>query len=302
VSGAIRAIRHPERYGPRAARGGGGDFGRSRARGLTRAIIDTFPIVKFGQNTSDTVPDDSIKPSGIAKDVEAQMEDLSVRGITGNLVIPRIQSSDTQGVSFETEGNASQAYSPSSLERPGSQAAHPSASTSRNNASVAAVSPVADNEASVTTTLRPTKASVELDEIVPEAIGRETCPICIVDFEEGDDLRVLPCEGNHRFHQRCVDPWLLELSSSCPICRQDFQALETLLSGDAGDDVPQTPSGERHRHSGVVRFSRYLRFARRRRREQEDHDPTDPSLPTAPVTSMSNTALPPAREAIVHPS
>lgn len=55
--------------------------------------------------------------------------------------------------------------------------------------------------------------------LVPDAIGRETCPICIVDFEEGDDLRMLPCEGNHVFHQQCVDPWLLELSSSCPICR-----------------------------------------------------------------------------------
>ncbi len=57
-------------------------------------------------------------------------------------------------------------------------------------------------------------------DVVPDAIGRETCPICIVDFEEGDDLRVLPCEGHHRFHQGCVDQWLLELSSSCPLCRQ----------------------------------------------------------------------------------
>lgn len=58
------------------------------------------------------------------------------------------------------------------------------------------------------------------EEVVPASMGRETCPICIIDFEEGDDLRVLPCEGKHRFHQQCVDPWLLELSSSCPICRQ----------------------------------------------------------------------------------
>lgn len=56
-------------------------------------------------------------------------------------------------------------------------------------------------------------------DVLPDAIGKETCPICIVDFEEGDDLRQLPCEGQHRFHQDCVDPWLLELSSSCPICR-----------------------------------------------------------------------------------
>lgn len=57
------------------------------------------------------------------------------------------------------------------------------------------------------------------DELMPEAIGTETCPICILDFEEGDDVRILPCEGQHKFHQTCVDPWLLELSSSCPICR-----------------------------------------------------------------------------------
>ena len=58
------------------------------------------------------------------------------------------------------------------------------------------------------------------DNMVPASIGREICPICIVDFEEGDDIRLLPCEGKHSFHQQCVDPWLLTLSSSCPICRQ----------------------------------------------------------------------------------
>jgi hypothetical protein len=57
------------------------------------------------------------------------------------------------------------------------------------------------------------------DNLVPASIGREICPICIVDFEEGDDIRLLPCEGKHSFHQQCVDPWLLKLSSSCPICR-----------------------------------------------------------------------------------
>lgn len=65
-----------------------------------------------------------------------------------------------------------------------------------------------------------TSSTADNGDLVPDAIGRETCPICIVDFEEGDDLRVLPCEGHHRFHQQCVDPWLLELSSSCPLCRQ----------------------------------------------------------------------------------
>ena len=62
-----------------------------------------------------------------------------------------------------------------------------------------------------------------LETVDPATIGHETCPICIVDFENGDDVRVLPCEGKHRFHQECVDPWLLELSTSCPICRAGKQ-------------------------------------------------------------------------------
>lgn len=71
----------------------------------------------------------------------------------------------------------------------------------------------------------PPSSARDVDPLMPEAIGRETCPICIVDFEEGDELRVLPCEGKHRFHQTCVDPWLLELSSSCPLCRQGESCL-----------------------------------------------------------------------------
>lgn len=76
------------------------------------------------------------------------------------------------------------------------------------------------SEASDSTPISPSYGRNPHDSVVPDAIGRETCPICIVDFEEGDDLRILPCEGHHVFHQSCVDPWLLELSSSCPLCRQ----------------------------------------------------------------------------------
>lgn len=42
------------------------------------------------------------------------------------------------------------------------------------------------------------------------------CQICMEDFEEGDELRTLPCF--HLFHAKCVDQWL-KVSSVCPTCR-----------------------------------------------------------------------------------
>ncbi|KAJ3062586.1 hypothetical protein HDU98_001532 [Podochytrium sp. JEL0797] len=42
------------------------------------------------------------------------------------------------------------------------------------------------------------------------------CPVCLEDFMAYEVLRQLPCE--HRFHRRCIDPWLSK-SSLCPTCR-----------------------------------------------------------------------------------
>ncbi|KAL1540055.1 RING-type E3 ubiquitin transferase [Salvia divinorum] len=45
------------------------------------------------------------------------------------------------------------------------------------------------------------------------------CYICLADYEEGDKLRVLPC--NHEFHTPCIDKWLKEVNRVCPVCRHD---------------------------------------------------------------------------------
>jgi len=51
------------------------------------------------------------------------------------------------------------------------------------------------------------------------ANGKETsCAVCLVEFEEGEELRKLPC--GHRFHAPCVDRWLLR-SSRCPLCMHE---------------------------------------------------------------------------------
>jgi len=176
--------------------GGAGDPGQSRARGLGRAMLDTFPVVKFGSSDQAS---DMRRP----KDVEALH--------TETAVTPSIEQTDHVELEHVTGGvgDSSEAQGVVAEDLAGPAPVGETTPTPRHR--------------SIDPSLNPN------DAVMPEAIGRETCPICIVDFEEGDDLRILPCEGKHRFHQTCVDPWLLELSGSCPICRQG--ELDGHLSG-----------------------------------------------------------------------
>lgn len=198
---AVRAIRHPERYGPRIAdptMGGSGRAGQSRARGLTRAIVDTFPIIKFSSAAADN-NSEYASPQRKEAGVEDGPLEMNATREWANAAAGgdryRSSGSTTRDPKSEDdyENRASSSHSP-----PG-----PS-------------SPIRETRSMNGGGEQPHGEH----DVVPAAIGRDTCPICIVDFEDGDDLRILPCEGKHVFHQTCVDPWLLELSSSCPICRQ----------------------------------------------------------------------------------
>ncbi|KAG1832480.1 hypothetical protein EV424DRAFT_1368917 [Suillus variegatus] len=281
ISGAVRAIRHPERYGPRIATGDlrlarGGS--QSRARGLGRAILDTFPIVRFGTVPEDREDrEDPTYPS--LKDGELLPVDANTAlQQTNNAVEMSTISSQAVQQPLQSVGRITERYISTT-------GATTSVHGQKDEQSDARAVPRLTPPRLPATSEAPPSSARDVDPLMPEAIGRETCPICIVDFEEGDELRVLPCEGKHRFHQTCVDPWLLELSSSCPLCRQDFHALEAMLSGYADDRdtlsvfpsnqrISQAPSNQQNR------FSRYLRSARRRHRELEenDDDATDPSM------------------------
>ncbi|XP_077165286.1 E3 ubiquitin-protein ligase ZNRF3 [Paroedura picta] len=45
------------------------------------------------------------------------------------------------------------------------------------------------------------------------------CAICLEKYIDGEELRVIPCA--HRFHRKCVDPWLLQ-HHTCPHCRHNI--------------------------------------------------------------------------------
>lgn len=204
----IRAVRHPERY--RAAAGSGEGGGPGRGGVLTRAILDTFPLIKFGAPRAEA-----------ETQMEAKDHDLEAYGNrpSSMLEVRDIQS-DAPGTSSagpESPRDATVADAGAENDARPHSRVHDDDDDDAELADLPPARPRAGPSGSTATTM-------SASDPLPESIGRETCPICIVDFEEGEDVRVLPCEGKHVFHQACVDPWLLELSSSCPICRHGKNA------------------------------------------------------------------------------
>lgn len=175
VVGAIRAHRHPERYGPRHV------IGRprqSRAKGIARAMLETLPIVKFGDKDDD-------KPIGAAGDVELGT----------------------------TEG----AHPNSSAPAPETEA--PVANDSVHNGEVNSEPEMVKTE-TVDGTNESERQKTEDGTNADDGLACHTdnglaCSVCTDDFVKGQDIRVLPC--NHKFHPECIDPWLLNVSGTCPL-------------------------------------------------------------------------------------
>ncbi|KAK2801596.1 hypothetical protein FQN50_007657 [Emmonsiellopsis sp. PD_5] len=77
-----------------------------------------------------------------------------------------------------------------------------------------------------------------------------TCPICLDDYVSGETtVRELPCQ--HIFHPECIDNFLLQSSSLCPVCKKS-----TLPRGYCPEKITDL-------------MVRQERFAQRLRRERE---------------------------------
>lgn len=165
IVGAIRAHRHPERYGPRRVIG---RVRQGRAKGLARAMLETLPIVKFG----DREEDDKHEERG--RDVE----------------LANVPKEAAAGTEHHEDG----------------------ASTSKPDAAAESGPDVVTTEAAVGST-PPTDGAVAAAE--DRSDNGLACSVCTDDFMKGQDIRVLPCK--HKFHPECIDPWLLNVSGTCPL-------------------------------------------------------------------------------------
>ncbi|CAO2145216.1 unnamed protein product [Urochloa humidicola] len=67
-----------------------------------------------------------------------------------------------------------------------------------------------------------------------------TCAVCLADFDDGEQVRVLP-ECLHYFHAECIGTWL-QGSSSCPMCRAETTPTPTA--------TPSPAASMHHHHHG----------------------------------------------------
>ncbi|XP_042014996.1 E3 ubiquitin-protein ligase SIRP1-like [Salvia splendens] len=72
------------------------------------------------------------------------------------------------------------------------------------------------------------------------------CSVCLDECEIGDEVKEMPCK--HKFHSKCILPWL-ELHSSCPICRHQLPCEESELDSEGSineSSSGQTDNGDRN--------------------------------------------------------
>jgi hypothetical protein len=60
-----------------------------------------------------------------------------------------------------------------------------------------------------------------------------SCPILITDFEEDEDIAILPC--GHCFSPDAINKWLEEKKSECPVCRYKLKSREVRNEQEIGD-------------------------------------------------------------------
>ncbi|KAG9302748.1 hypothetical protein G9A89_009525 [Geosiphon pyriformis] len=204
---------------------------RNGRRGIARAVLESFPVYLFslgGVNTNMEDVTDKDPKDGLEKGTTGNID----RG-TDYIELTTVPTPDDENKSAEDE----------------TFVAEPNKLTEDDNKSVPIEvtdeplvtipkSIVVQPQDSHTTSISNRSVSLLSSNHVTEE--QLTCPICLGDFEAGEELRILPC--HHQYHTTCIDPWLLDISPLCPMCKSDFTTWNIDVSGNASSNDDQSNS------------------------------------------------------------
>ncbi|KAH7348282.1 hypothetical protein BKA65DRAFT_257615 [Rhexocercosporidium sp. MPI-PUGE-AT-0058] len=147
---------------------------QSRTSGIDRIVIESIPIVRFGEDNVKGAGQRDIEPAATCQ-INDGSQSTTILATSSSTIPEKIKAaSDQRANTLETAGGS---------------------------LSTAQVPP-----------LQTQSHSLE-------------CSICVDDFVQGEETRMLPC--THRFHPGCIDPWLLDTSGTCPVCRYDLHVATT---------------------------------------------------------------------------
>ncbi|KAK0125864.1 E3 ubiquitin-protein ligase rnf13 [Cadophora gregata] len=117
-------------------------------------------------------------------------------------------------------------------------------------------------------------------------VDENQCAICISDFVADEEVRVLPC--NHRYHPECIDPWLLNISGTCPICRYDLRPNDPNAENTEDISIPEQPYVPVSSPIGYIRAEALRQEAARLEAFANPIDATTPAAsPISPRERMS---------------
>jgi uncharacterized Zn finger protein (UPF0148 family) len=186
-------------------------------RGIARSVLESFPVFFFTMGMKDEGDDKKDLETGKAKELES---DVELETINSDVMKSAPQAEETKDKEISSDipkntDNTSETNDNNNTDNNSSTSSEESNPDLPKNPLVA----------NLKDSSHPT--SIDSNHSANNNVqdGQLTCPICLDDFESGEELRLLPCQ--HRYHTTCIDQWLLDISPLCPMCKTDYTSWES---------------------------------------------------------------------------